>query len=388
MAGNAYPRAFLRIAGASLAQHQLGLALALKCHRIICLARDTSPELVALQQLAEGSGAQFYIASGPRQVAAQVTAKDDVFLVSDGLFVDPAHAMPLIENGRSVVLVQPAEGAQDAGFERIDLNRSAAGLARVPGDLLERLHHLPQECDTISSLTRIALQSRAEMREVPVVARAGVSWRMLRTEGEALEVEGEWLRQQFAGPGQRSPGRWIAQYGALLFGSSLLQVGRASNVVSAAVLVLLALAALLAWLKVAAVGFICAGLAWILVEGGRRLRAAERRPMGELSPAVERADALLWLVDAVLLCLVLSASPQLEGQSVLGWLFAPAMLFLVLSLAPRLLELPLAALIGDRAMLAIVFVLGALIGQVPLVTQGIALIVVLTELVLAKQSRV
>jgi hypothetical protein len=44
----AAPRAFLRIGPASLARHQLSLALAMECQKVVCLARDLAPELVRL----------------------------------------------------------------------------------------------------------------------------------------------------------------------------------------------------------------------------------------------------------------------------------------------------------------------------------------------------
>lgn len=386
VAGQPLPRAFLRVAGASLAQHQLGLALALKCQRIVCIAREASPDILALQQVAEESGVQFYIASGPRQVATQVSSADDVFLITEGVFIDPGVAVPLLEHGRGAVLVQPVEGAQTAGYERIDLNRCTAGLARIPGALVGRLNELPEESDTISILTRIALQSQVEMREVPATARSGVHWCLVRSEADAIELEREWLHHQFAGPGVSSPGRALARSGALLFGSSLLQVGRASSLVSAAVLVLLAVAALLAWASFPVPGFLACALAWVLVEGGRRLRAAERRPLGELVPAIERADVLVWAVDFVLVCLVLSATVPLEGQMVLSWLYPPLSLFLLLALAPRILEPRLSAWATDRAVLAFLLAGAAVFGQELVVVEAIALLVLVAELVLVKRQ--
>ncbi len=388
VAGQPYPRAALRVAGASLARHQLGLALALKCHRVIVLARDVSPDILALQHVAQDAGMQFYIASGPRQVAAQVGPNDDFILVADGLFVDPAMAVPLLEEGGNCVLVQPVEGAQGAGFERIDLNNSAAGLARVPGTLVARLNEVPEESDIVSILTRIALQSRADMREVPPGYRAGAAWRLVRSEAEAIEVETQWLQEQFTPEGMRSPGRVIAQYGALVLGGPLLQMGHASNIVSAAVLGLLALAALLGWFGLSVPGFVLAGLAWILVESGRRLRAAERRPLGELLPAIERADVLAWAVDLTLIWLVLMSAERLPGQGIVSWLFAPVTLVLVLAMAPRTLDGRVCAWLGDRTLLALVLAAGAAFGEVLPVVQVGALAVLLAQVFVAKRSGV
>ena len=139
VAGQPLPRAFLRVAGASVIQHQLGLVLALDCQRVVCLARGLSPEVIALQHAAEAAGLQFAVVTAPRQLAGLVTAADELVVVSEGLFAAPAGAVPLLEGRSPVVLVQPVEGALAAGYERIDLNRASAGLMRIPGDEMAHL---------------------------------------------------------------------------------------------------------------------------------------------------------------------------------------------------------------------------------------------------------
>ncbi|WP_242404997.1 hypothetical protein [Novosphingobium sp. MBES04] len=387
-AGQTPPRAGLRVAGASLARHQLGLVLALKCHRIVCLAAGGSSDVQDLERAAQDAGVQFRIVSGPHDVPAQVGEADELFVITDGLFVDPDVALPLLEDIRSCVLVQPVEGARTAGYERIDLNRCAAGLMRLPGGVVDRLREVPEESDTISILTRLALQAGTPMRDVPAAVCGGANWRLVTSEADAIGLEEEWLHRHFtAGRGQ-SPGRLLAQYGAVAFGATLLQVGRASNVVSAAALVLLALAGLLGWFGLPGAGFFVAGLTWILIEGGRKVRAAERRPLGEAVPAIERADAMVWLVDVVLAGLVLLAAERLPGQDILHWLYVPASLFLVIALAPRILEGWAGALISDRAVLALLLALGATFGQVLGVVQVLALSILVAELVLAKRAGV
>ena len=52
-------RAMLRVGGVALARHQLGLALALGCERVICVAPVVDADLVGLQHVTEAGGARF-----------------------------------------------------------------------------------------------------------------------------------------------------------------------------------------------------------------------------------------------------------------------------------------------------------------------------------------
>lgn len=363
-AGQPVPRAFLRVAGASVARHQLGMAIALSCQKVICMARSTSPDLVALQHDAENAGLQFTIATGPGQLAGLVTASDELVVISEGLFADPSQAVALLDDRASVVLVQPVEGALAAGFERIDINRAGAGLMRVPGDLVERLHELPADCDVLSALTRIALQIGVAMREVPAAARTGTSWRMIRSEAEAYALEDEWLRTRFAEETSSSPGHAVARFGVLSFGSSLLHAGNASNVASIAVLVSIAIAAGLGWFGLVWAGFVFIALAWLLVEASRLLRAAERHALCQPAPTIPRADVLVWLVDTAFAAMILLDMPRFPGEPVLAWLCIPAILMMLLVLLPRVVGGVVAVWVGDRALLGLLLAVASGFGEV------------------------
>src|SRR5690606_22825016 len=147
------------------------------------------------QHDAELAGMKFHIIANAQDLSALVTAADELVVVAEGLLVDPDEAVERLEGG-PVVLVQPAEGTVEAGFERIDFDHAWAGLLIVPGHLVESLHELPADCDVPSSLCRIALQSGVRIREVPATSRAGIRWRMIGSETEAYAAEHEWLRQQ------------------------------------------------------------------------------------------------------------------------------------------------------------------------------------------------
>lgn len=375
------PRAFLRVAGATLARHQLGLAIALDCQRVICIARGTTPELISLQHRAEEAGQQFHIVSAPTQLAALITAGDDVIVISEGLLADPALAVALLESGPAV-LTQPVEGALSEGFERIDINNAAAGASRLPGRLVEQLHELPADCDIASSLTRIALQSGVSMREVPVASRAGVNWKMIRSESEALGVESEWLRSRVDQSLALSPGRFLARLGVLSFGPSLLHAGNASLALATGALVVLALAAGFAWFGLVATGFLTCSLAWLLTQAAGMLRTAERHAEAVAAPAIPRADVLGWIIDAAFLGLIVSGTPAKLADPLADLVFAPLILLLLLHLVSRMFEEGLAAWIGDRALLGVLLAAASAVGYLSPVVQLLCVSLTLAGIVL------
>jgi hypothetical protein len=375
-AGQPFPRAFLRIAGASLAQHQLGLAIALGCQRMICLARGSSPELIALQHAAEAAGMRFNMVAGPQQLSALVTATDELVVITEGLFADATQVAPMLEGGSSVVLALPDDGAIAEGFERLDINNVAAGLMKVPGSLIERLHDLPPDCDTASALTRLALQSGAKMHQVPAEARDAANWRMVRSESEALAIESQWLRTRLAVRPKAAPSDRLARVGVLSFGSSLLHAGNASGVAALSAIVALVLALCSAWLQMPVLAFALAAVTWVLVRATGLLRGAERQAYNVLEPAIPRADVMGWLVDfgLVLICVLASgqADASLTVAVVSDRIFAPLMLVLMLHLAPRLLEDGLSAWTCDRGSLAVLLGLAAGLGYLGLVIRLLA----------------
>ncbi|MET1756203.1 hypothetical protein ABVV53_12165 [Novosphingobium sp. RD2P27] len=383
--GQPFPRAFLRIGGASLAQHQLGLVLGLECQRLICLARGPSPELIALQHAAEGAGLRFHIVPGPQQLSALVTATDELIVVTEGLFADWSRAATLLNSGGPSVVALPDDGAVAEGFERLDINHAAAGVMKISGALVDRLHDLPSDCDVVSALTRIALQSGTPMRQVPPDTRRGVNWRMVRSEGEALAIEVEWLRARLVIGSSAAPSDRLARAGVLSFGSSLLHAGNASGAVGAGALLVLALAFGTAWLGSPVLAFVFIALAWVLARATELLRSAEREAHNVSTPAIPRAHALGWLVDIsiVAVCaLGLAAPPGWPAVDIEYRIFAPLMLVLMLHLAPRLLADGFAAWTGDRALLGLLLAVAAALDHLGIAVRLLAVVLAVAAIVL------
>lgn len=380
-----FPRAFLRIGGASLAQHQLGLALALGCQRVVCIARGQAPELVALQHSAEHAGIRFHVVAGAQQLSALVTATDELIVITEGLFAEPARVAPLLEGSRPVVLALPDDGAVAEGFERLDINNAAAGVMRIPGSLVERLHELPADFDATSALTRIALQAGAQMVQVPAEARGGAGWRMVRSDAEALVTEGEWLRARLVIGRTAAPAERIARTGVLAFGSSLLHAGHASTVTALAAMLALALGLAIAWLGSPGLALANAAFAWVLVRATELLRRAERHAHSVEAPAIPRADALGWIVDIAIIVICVLGTAAAPGLPPIGpehRIFAPFMLILLVHLVPRLLNDGLAAWTGDRLVLAVLLALAAAMDQLGAAIRVLAVVLALAAIVL------
>ncbi len=67
-----------------------------------------------------------------------------------------------------IILVLPSGAGQQAGFERIDLDRAWAGVLTMPAILLQKLDNLPEDIAPAPALLRIALQNRLAETRLPV----------------------------------------------------------------------------------------------------------------------------------------------------------------------------------------------------------------------------
>ncbi len=346
------PRAFLRIGPASLARHQLSLALAMDCQRIVCIAADMAPELVQMQHDSERAGAKFHVVSGAHGLAALVTAADDLLVIGDGLLAPLDTAASLLE-GAHAVLVQPVESGLAAGFERIDLNHASAGLMRIPGRLAEQLHELAADCDPDSALTRIALQAGVAQRPLPAEMRDGLRWRLVRGEGEAHSAEAGWIALHLDDDGSPTPGSALARFAVRNFGPAILHAGSGGNALAIGSAAGMAIALGFAWFGFTATALIIWALCWALRRTGSLLLAVERESL-VLGPGKWSREPIFgWVHDAALLAVLAWNAPPFAESSLWSSLFAPLMLISMLRLAPRLLGDGWGAWLGDRLLLGL-----------------------------------
>lgn len=383
--GQPFPRAFLRVGGSTIARHQLTLALALDCQRVICIARDLSPDLIALQHAAEDAGVQFNVVPGARALLPLVTGNDELLVLTEGLLVEPRAALALLE-GSHRVLVQPIETGLAAGFERLDINHAAAGAMRVPGRLVERLAELPGDCDVPSALTRIALQAGVPTVAVPAAMREGARWRLIRGEHEAHASEAGWIRLHMGDESAATPGRLLARFGVRSLGPALLHAGSGSRIAASATIAVMLMALGAGWLRFGTAGILLCGLAWVLLLATSKLARVERDSLDPRPMTVLRKQAVGWLIDAELILVIMWNSPARSGETLAEQAFAPVMLLCLVRLLPRALDRHWTGWVRDRLVLAMVLALAGTLGALGGATQLLAVLLALAGILIPRSK--
>lgn len=376
------PRAFLQVGGSTVARHQLGLVLALECQRIICLARELTPQLVELQHEAEAAGRSFHVVTAPAQVPGLVTANDELLVLADGLLVAPQSVMGLLESGHGI-LVQPVESGLPLGFERIDINHGSAGAMRIPGRLAEHLAELPADCDAASSLMRIALQAGVTQRPVPSEAREGVRWRFVRDEAEAHLIESGWIDLHMRSGGGLSAGTFLARLGVRAFGPALLHAGSGGGGPALAATALVAIGTGAGWFGLAGFAFLLFSLCWILRDAATILSRIERDSLGQSSTATPYETLFGALFDVLVIILVVWNAERPPLTSAREAMVAPLALVCLLRMLPGLVRGTIGAWLQDRALLCLLLSIAAFAGVLAPAVQIFAIVLAVLGAVLA-----
>ena len=378
-------KAFIPFAGKTIARRQIELALALGCERVVCLADNLGPGLIALQHEVESAGAKFHVISVPRALCGLVYATDELIMLADGVLPLADEARDILAKGNAIVVVS-AETGIPAGFERIDLNHAWAGALVMPGKLVERLNELPQDCDGVSSLLRIALQGRVPERVLADTALAEGRWAMLSTTGDAASLEPAWFRRHAASADPFTPGRWLAFGLAARFGVGWLNRGIRPGYLLTCAVLLLCLALVGGWMGMIAGGFAALGLSWFLADASQSLDHGERAG-GEGKPFFAKAiQAFALMADLAVIALLAMAMDGMFA-SLFALLFMPLTLMGLVWLVPYLSHKRWAGLLGDRVVLALILALGATADILPELTQCLILILVGCAIVLSRAER-
>ncbi|MFM5906875.1 MAG: hypothetical protein ACKOPO_04715 [Novosphingobium sp.] len=381
------PRAYLRLGGATLAHHQLALALAAGCERIACLARALDPELIALQHEAERAGARFHMISGARALSGLVTASDELLVMAEGVVTAPSDVIPLVSQSPTV-LVLSAEAAVPAGFERIDLNHAGAGIMLLPGRLVERLNDLPPDAEPVSALMRIALQAGVSQRLVPQAISNSGRWLLVRDEVQAHAAEDEWMDRQTAGLGH-SPGLGIAAWLVRRYGTALLHAGSGARAAGLISLALLAMAGGAAWLGWPSVGLGLCAPAWLLQRAGGIIAGVQRDSLGIEQDLLARSVPFGWLVDFVIVSLLVVALPDVLGVPIWQKAFPAVALIGLMRLIPAIVGGSIGPWLEDRMLLSIGLAVFAGLGLLPFVLPGASLILIASGLAfVSKRKRI
>lgn len=377
---------FLRVGGALVARHQVALAVAAGCGRIIVVARRFSPEFTQLQHDAEQAGASFHLVPGAAGLSGLITAADEVLVLAEGLLPTPGDALPLIA-GPPAVFVQPADEGVVAGFERIDLSLAWAGMMMIPGRLIDRLTDLAPDIDPIGALLRIALQAGIAVRTIPETVRIGGRWLLIRNEADAQLAEERWMVRHTAG-GPRTPGPALTRFIVRKFGATMLHESGSGTVGLGLALLLLILALAVGWSGQLTAAFLLSGVAQVLLGAGTLLTSLRRDALGQ-APGLAWAEAALNAgFDLVLAILLLMALPILPGQTQAERAFPPVMLIGLLRLLPQLLVGAWLPWLEDRLVLVAIFALLAAAGVLGASVPGMSVVLLVAGLAMsARQGR-
>ena len=331
-------RGYLTIGGRSLARHQLGLALALGCTRIIVVTEALTGEVIALQHAAEAGGARFHVIAQPHALLPLITAEDELFVLSEGLLALPEAAIARLEEGPGV-LALPVETGVAAGFERIDINHAYAGMIRMPGRLVAGLGELPPEWNAHAALLRLAVQGRLPLRLLPDVLLTDGRWVVVRNEDEAHAAEPVWLRLHTASAHVRSPGEWIAGQLVHSVGPALLHAGTRPWVVALGGVVALLLAVGAGWFGWPTAGFGLLALAWVMVRVAALMTLIERQSLLETGKLAPTGLVFELAIDAAFVVIAIWRSDLSQVAGVpfgIAW-FPPVVFMLLLHFTPRVM---------------------------------------------------
>lgn len=217
--------AAVRLAGRTLAWHQLQSALSLSSERIVCLADAPGRDLAALQREAERRGASFHAVAHHRALSGLVSAADTLLVFAPGVLPEPVWLAQTFE-ARAGVAVLPAAGAVERGFERIDRERAWAGVLATRGDAVEALAGLAPDADPIAGLLRVALQRGGAAIAVPDQWLDDGHWALVATQAAAERYQADWYGRNVPAPSLLHPAEALAHRTARAILSRVRESGR------------------------------------------------------------------------------------------------------------------------------------------------------------------
>ena len=360
--------------------------------RIISITSGVSAELVALQHMAEQSGAKFHAVTGINGLLALLTKGDDLIAFADGLLIRPDLAETALPSGMAV-MVQPAELGCAAGFERIDGATASAGIMRIPVEIFGASEAFPEDCDVFSTLQRLALQAGMRAMPIPENAYAPGAWSLIGNEAQAHAVEDGWighdrayslpqtLSQPMTPSQSKTPGKFIARLVFRACAPAMMHAGSGGLLAFwvAAALALLALGS--SWFGVAALAYGFWALGWIVGLSGQSLMQFERWVSYSATGKATQFQLLGWVFDAVLVPIIAFTLPQTVTYGLCHRLFAAATLVGLVRLVPACLTARVTPWLQDRLLLIAGLLLFSLFGILGYAVPVLTLLLLLAGLI-------
>ncbi|MEA3008425.1 MAG: hypothetical protein QOJ91_117 [Sphingomonadales bacterium] len=205
-------RATLTIAGRTLVERQVRLALAAGAEPIVVVVERVTAALNAALDRLRAEGIALVLARNAEEAAEAVHSRDRILLVGDGLVAPEAVIARLVALDGPAILVVPDLRVDDR-YERIDAQSRWAGLALIDGQMLKQTASMLRDWDLQSTLLRRAVQGGARQisvrgeaeDELPLVAESSEDLFEL----EAQIVAGahvrriDWVSRYWLGPVER-----------------------------------------------------------------------------------------------------------------------------------------------------------------------------------------
>lgn len=205
-------RATLPVAGRTLIERQVRLAVAAGAEPVIVVVERVTAELSAALDGLRADGITLVLARSAGEAAEAVHGSDRVLLVGDGLVAPESVIARLVALDGLAILVVPDLRVDDR-YERIDAQSRWAGLALLDGEMLKQTASMLRDWDLQSTLLRRAVQAGARQisvrgeaeDELPLVAETADDLAEL----EARIVAGahvrwtDWVSRYLLGPVER-----------------------------------------------------------------------------------------------------------------------------------------------------------------------------------------
>lgn len=369
-------------AGKNIAERQLEFALALGCNSVICLSSSLTAPQIELQHAAERAGARFHCTGDAHAVARMAGSAEQLIVMAPGLIPLAREAHEALGQGDRI-LTLPAEAGIAAGFERIDLHRAWGGALSMSGRLAGALNSLPQDCDAVSALLRIAAQAKLPYAELPEKLLTSGQWVLPSHQADLAEAETAWLGSRVAR--NRDPSVTGRLAALLLHTLPVEKLGRrrlAKSLFWAAPAIASGAIAIAATLAMPAIGILLLAPALLSFSLGALLLALQEDDWLPRRKEGAAGQVILAFFDMALIFMGYLAIAGTWYER----LFPPLMLVGLLRLASHNLSSRASPIVTDRSVVALVVGLAVLLDRsaLAIMTMSIALLAAMMISVIPK----
>lgn len=370
-------------AGKSVAERQLEFALALGCNIVICLSHTLKAGEIALQHAAERAGARFHCTGDPHALPRLAGTAEQFIVMDPGLLPLALEAYDALDKGNGI-LVLPSETGIAAGFERIDLNHAWGGALSMPGRLVGEITALPQDCDAVSALLRIAVQARLPERAIPEKLLVSGQWMLLRPGAELAEQEAAWLDSRIERHGDGSATGGLAAMAVRTIPREKIGGRRlVSGLMLAAVVLAAGGAAIASQFGMAGTGILLLAPAALSLGLAGLLKGLQGDTWAPRKSAGRGKQVILAILDITLIFMVYHAISGTWNERI----FPPLMLVGLIRLGAHVLPPRIASFAADRALIALIAGTAALLDRAGVAIMALAALLLAALIVSVMQGK-